>query len=78
MGFFGRGSNSNANIPKWPEFKFHRDFMPVLVTCKFDEDPIKIECTIEYGLFQHSRAINSEVNSPIWRKLDSSEILWLS
>ena len=67
MGFFRhlRGSNSKANIPIWLEFKFHRDFMPVLVTCKFDEEPIKIEGTIGYGLFHHSMAINSEVNIPI-------------
>ena len=40
--------------------------MPVLVTCKFDEEPIKIEGTIEYRLFHHSMAIKSEMNSPIW------------
>ena len=43
--------------------------MPVLVTCKFDEELIKIEGTIEYELFHHSMAINSEVNSPIWPEI---------
>ena len=27
--------------PIWPEFELVRDFMPVLVTSKFDEYPIK-------------------------------------
>ena len=43
--------------------------MPDLVTCKFDEEPIKIEGTIEYGLFHRSVAINSEVNSLIWPEI---------
>ena len=33
-----RASNSIVN---------DQDFMPVLVTCQFDEDTIKIECTID-------------------------------
>ena len=57
-----RASNSNMNIPIWPKFELG-DFMPVLVTCKFVEDPIKIEGTIDrtvkYELFWHSRADNS-------------------
>ena len=45
--------------------------MPVLVTCKFDEDPIKIEGTIDQtrsnmGVFWHSRAGNSKVDSLFW------------
>ena len=49
--------------------------MAVLVTCKFDEDPIKIECNVEkdnvkYGLFQHSRASNSDVNSLMWLEVE--------
>ena len=42
-----RASNSKANIPIWPKFELHGDFMPVLVTCKIDEDPIKIEGIID-------------------------------
>ena len=30
----------------WPEFELVRDFMAVLVTCKFDDDPIKNEDVI--------------------------------
>ena len=49
--------------------------MPALVTSKFDEVPIKIEGTIDrskfkYGLFRHSRASNSEVNSLIWPEFE--------
>ena len=49
----------------WPKFEFIQDFMPILVTCKFDENPIKndeaIDRTVKYGLSWHSRASNSEV-----------------
>ena len=36
-------SNSVVNSLIWQEIKLLRDFMAVLVTCKFDEDPIKKE-----------------------------------
>ena len=29
--------------PIWPKFELVQDFMPVLGTCKFDEDRIKTE-----------------------------------
>ena len=66
-----RASNSKVNTPIWPTYKLCRDFMLVLVTCKFDEDPIKIEDTIDrtrvkYGIFWHSRAGDSKVDSPFW------------
>ena len=56
-----------------------RDFMPVLATSKFDEDPIKNErASLEtpfshckYGkFFRHSRAPNSIVSGPIWPKFE--------
>ena len=34
-------NNSKVNNPIRPKFKLVRAFMPVLVTCKFDKDPIK-------------------------------------
>ena len=60
-----------------PKFELHRDFMPVLVTCKFDEDgthsnlrkdgdtifPIRSQ-------WEHSRANNSAVKSPTWSKFE--------
>ena len=36
-------SNSKVNSPIWPKIELIRDFMPVLVSCKFDEDQIKTE-----------------------------------
>ena len=30
-------------VPIWPNFKLVQDVMDVLVTCKYEEDPIKIE-----------------------------------
>ena len=38
-----RASNSKANGLFWPKIELVRDFMPVLVTSKFDEDLIKNE-----------------------------------
>ena len=35
----------NGLIP--PKFELNREFMAVPVTCKFDEDPIKIDGTID-------------------------------
>ena len=35
--------NSKVNSSIWPEIKLVPYFMPVLVTCKFDKDQIKIE-----------------------------------
>ena len=46
-----RASNSKANIPIWPKFELRQDFMPVPVTCKFDEDPIKSEVAILRTIF---------------------------
>ena len=38
-----RANNSKVTDPIWLEFELVREFMPVLVTSKFDEDPIKNE-----------------------------------
>ena len=45
IGFFwhSRASNSNINILIWPKFKLNPDFMPALIICKFDDDPMKTE-----------------------------------
>ena len=42
-----RASNTNVIILIWPQFELIREFMAVLATCKFIEDPIKIEGTID-------------------------------
>ena len=38
-----RAANSAVLGPIWPNFEFVRDVMDVLVTCKYEEDPIKNE-----------------------------------
>ena len=46
MGIFSRRSraaNSAVLVPIWPNFKLVRDVIDVLVTCKYEEDPIKNE-----------------------------------
>ena len=36
-----RTHNSEMSCLIWLKFEFVQDFMPVLITCKFEEDPIK-------------------------------------
>ena len=38
-----RAANSAVLGPIWPNFELVRDVMNVLVTCKYEEDPIKNE-----------------------------------
>ena len=48
MGFrLTRTSNSKVKGLIWPKFELIREFMAVLVNCKFDDDPINIEFTID-------------------------------
>ena len=39
--FCSRATNSVVKGPNWPKFEFVRDFMHVLVTCKYKKDRIK-------------------------------------
>ena len=48
-----RANNSERKCPIWPEFKLVQDFMPVLVTRKFDKDLIKNECASLETPFSH-------------------------
>ena len=41
-----RASNSEVKNRIWCKFKLVQDLMSVLVTCQFDEDPIKTEGAI--------------------------------
>ena len=46
MGIFSRrlrAANSTVLGPIWPNFELVRDVMDVLVTCKYEEDPIENE-----------------------------------
>ena len=38
-----RAANSTVLGPSWPNFEFVRDVIDVLVTCKYEEVPIKNE-----------------------------------
>ena len=72
-------SNSKVTGPIWPEFELILVFVPILVTCKYDEDPIKNEGAIVFSTLsplyvngknlRRSRASNSKANSPIWPKI---------
>ena len=42
-----RASNTEVNNLIWPKFKLNREFIAVLATCKFEDDPVKIECNID-------------------------------
>ena len=46
-----RAVNSYANCRNWAKIKQVGDFMPVLVICKFGEDPIKHEIAITRTTF---------------------------
>ena len=70
--FTFKASNSKVKTQIWPKFKLIGDFMSVLVTCQFDEDPIPII------FFQHSRAGNSKVNGQTWLEFEVVKILPLS
>ena len=43
---FSRASNSEVERSIWPEFERVRDFMLVLFTGKFDDDPIQNKVAI--------------------------------
>ena len=38
-----RAGNSHTNSQKWAKMEFVRDFMPVLIICKFDKKKRKIK-----------------------------------
>ena len=84
MGIFSRRSRAADSAvlgPIWPNFNLVRDVMDVLVTCKYEEDPIKnrdprvfttgLECSQHYmQFFRCARADNSGVGGGIWPKFE--------
>ena len=46
-----RAGNSKPNTQISPKFELRREFMPVLIICKFGEDPIKNEDAIDRTIF---------------------------
>ena len=54
-----RPKNSKANSPIWSEIELARDFIAVLVTCKYDKDPIKNEIAILRTTFPHYKSMGA-------------------
>ena len=67
-----RANNSKVNDPIWPKFELLRAFMPVLITCKFDKDPIKGDWEkVETSFFFHGwRTGNSKMTGQIRPKFE--------
>ena len=78
-----RAHNSKVTGQIRPKFELVWDFMPVLVTCKFDEDWIhsnweKMETPFSpiQSQWERSRANNSVVKSPTWPKFELFQGDW--
>ena len=86
MGVFFRPSravNSAVLGRIWLKFELVRDIIDVLVTCKYEEDPIKNEgarvLTRLYDDFSHAQGqLTPQSLVESGRNLNSSGILWLS
>ena len=48
-----RAANSADLGPIWPNFELVRDIMDVLVTCMYEEDPVKNEGARVFRTFPH-------------------------
>ena len=78
MGFFfrcSRAAHSAVLDGIWLKFELVRDIIDVLVTCKYEEDPIKNEgarvlTRLYVFFFRRSRAANSEVSDGILPKFE--------
>ena len=70
-----RTRKPEVNILIWPKFELFREIMAVMATCKFDEDPIKIEGTIDrtrsnMGFFSTQGQVTLAVNSLMWLEVE--------
>ena len=70
-----RASNIKVNTLIWPKFKLIWEFMAVLATWKFDEDPIKLKGTIDQtmsnmGFFDSQGQVTPKWKSLIWTKFE--------
>ena len=52
--------------PLWPEMEFVQHFMPVLVNCKFEEDPIKTKTFF----FSGAQGQVTDVNGRMWPEFE--------
>ena len=77
MGIFSRRSMAAYSAvlgPIWPNFELVRDVMNVLVTCKYEEDPIKNEGARVVTTFSHYIPMGAigchghQSSDPIWSK----------
>ena len=80
--FFRRSRAANSVVLSriWPKFELVRDIIDVLVTCKYEKDPIKNEgtrvLTRLYDVFSDAQGQltpNSEME--FWPNLNSSKLL---
>ena len=86
MGIFSgrsRAANSAVLGPIWPNFELVRDVMDVLVTCKYEEDPIKIEgATVVTTLYSNFSDAQGQITlvlvSVSGRNLNSSKLSCIS
>ena len=69
-----RAANSAVLGPIWPNFELVRDVMDVLVTCKYEEDPIKMKALEWTQHFPHYNPMGAirchghQSSDPIWPK----------
>ena len=69
-----RAANSAVLGPIWPNFELVRDVMDVLVTCKYEEDPIKNEGARVDTTFSHYNPMGAicchgnQSSNPTWSK----------
>ena len=74
-----RAVNSAVLGPIWPNFELVRNLMDVLVTCKYEEDPIKKEgARVFTRFFPHYNPMGAmcchrnQSSNPIWPKTQCS------
>ena len=77
-----RAINTEDNSLIWPKFELIREFMAVQATCKFDEDLIKTEGTINrtrsnIGFFSFQGQVTPKWKAWSGQNSNSSENLWL-
>ena len=86
MGIFSRRSRAVTSAvlgPIWPNFELLRDVMDILVTCKYEEDPIKNEgARVDTTLYSNFSDAQGQITlvlvSVSGRNLNSSKLLCMS
>ena len=78
-----RAANSTVLGSIWPNFEIVRDVMNVLITCQYEEDPIKnrgarVFTTLNISFFDAQGQITLELVVASGRNLNSSKLLCMS